>query len=155
LRLSRGVNESPRDRREERGASLIEAMLATLMLSVTVIAIAQLFSIAASTNVVAKSRTVATILASQKIEQLRALAGRSDLSWGGSLTQDSSGFVDYLDANSVVIGGGSQRPSGAVYTRRWSIMPLPAGPDGLQLVQVRVMGRGTLAQVVTVTGRGE
>jgi len=133
-------------------------MLAAVILSVAVIAIAQLFSVGASTNVEAKSRTVATILASQKIEQLRALGAQSDLNWGGSLTEDSAGFVDYLDANSVVIDGGSQQPTGVVYTRRWSILPAPGSPEGLRLVQIRVVGvvgKGTLAQVVTMTGRDQ
>ncbi|HZM61829.1 MAG TPA: hypothetical protein VFB85_18600 [Vicinamibacterales bacterium] len=139
----------------ERGASLIEAMLAAVILSVAVVAIAQLFSIGASTNVEAKSRTVAAILASQKIEQLRALGAHSDLNSGGSLTEDSAGFVDYLDANSAVIDDGSPQRSGVVYTRRWSIVPAPESLESLRIVQVRVVGKGTLAQVVTMTGRGE
>ena len=136
---------------DERGSSLIEALLASLLLVLAIVAIAQLFAIAVSTNIEARTRTVATILASQKLEQLRVLAGVA-LAPGGSLAQNTSGFVEHLDASGIVLGADAQRPRGTVYTRRWSIEPVIAGPDGVWLVQVRVVGNHTLAQLVTVTG---
>jgi prepilin-type N-terminal cleavage/methylation domain-containing protein len=58
----------------------------------------------------------------------------------GTLAQDTPGWVDYLDNNGCVIGGG-QRPQGTVYTRRWSVEPLPTNPNNTLILQVLVTRR--------------
>jgi Tfp pilus assembly protein PilV len=55
----------------EAGSSLVEAIVAALILAAGVTAMAQLFSIAIASNMRARDRTVALILAQQKIEELR------------------------------------------------------------------------------------
>jgi Tfp pilus assembly protein PilV len=62
-------------RLDERGSTLIEVLVAALVLTTGVIAAAQLVSIATLSNVSARTTTTAVILAGQKAEQLRALAG--------------------------------------------------------------------------------
>ena len=59
---------------------LVEALVATLILTTGLLTMAELVRVAAATNVVAKNRTLAGILAEQKIEQLRALAWEFDAS---------------------------------------------------------------------------
>ena len=102
---------------------LVEALVATLILTTGLLTMAELVRVAAATNVVARNRTLAGILAEQKIEQLRALAWEFDAggipvsymstdttvlpespsggtglqSSPGSLRQNSVGFVDHLD----------------------------------------------------------
>lgn len=134
------------------GFSLVEVLIAALVLATGVIAMAQLFAIAAAANVAARSKTVATILAEQKVEQLRAL-GWPDLAPGGSLSTNAPGFVDHISAGGVVVGVAAQRPSEAVYTRRWTIES--ASADAV-IVQVRVVAKGDLAHITALrTRRGE
>jgi hypothetical protein len=141
--------------------------VATLVMTTGVLVMAQLIAVSTANNVSSRSTTVATILAEQKLEQLRALAwgfdggGRpvSDLSTdtaiapespeGGTglqvspaaaLQQNTPGFVDYLSASGQIVGRGSEPPRQAVYTRRWSIEWVAGGSDSALLLQVLVTG---------------
>jgi hypothetical protein len=142
----------------DRGVSLVEAIIATAMMA-TIIALAAgwLITSAQAGHAVA-TESVAVALASQKLEQLRALrfavdeAGvrrddhQSDtavtppaptgglgltLSPPGSLTADVPGYVDYVTRD------GRVQPvrSGALFVRRWAISPLPVAPDEGLVIQ--------------------
>ena len=154
------------DRCGESGSSLVEVLIAALIMATGVVAMVRLLSIAVDSNVAARSRTFATVLATQKIEQLRALAWTIDragaliedlttntatapessggtglqLSPPNALTQNTAGFVDHLDARGAVVGAGTEAPARAVYTRRWSIA---ATGDGSLVLQVKVLRKGT------------
>lgn len=149
---------------DARGSTLIEALIATLILTTGLLSMAGLVNLAAASNRVARNGTLTRILAEQKIEQLRALAWELDASGapvsdvstdtavlpesssGGtglqaspySLQQNTPGFVDYLDSGGRIVGGGPQPPASAVYTRRWSIEPMPASAGRAVLIQVLV-----------------
>ena len=150
-------------RAAQSGSTLIEALVATLVLSSGLVAMAQLVSMATSSNVAARHFTVATILAEQKMEQLRSLAWefdaggspRSDLSTDiaalperpaagtglqpspDSLQRNTPGYVDHVDEHGSIVGSGAQPPPTSIYTRRWSVEPLPGSGDAL-LIQVLV-----------------
>ena len=151
----------------DAGSTLVEVILATLVMTSGVLAMIQLVSVSTANNVFSRNTTVATILAVQKLEQLRALAWGvganglpiSDLSTdtavdpespiggtglqispAGSLLQNTPGFVDYLNVSGQIVGGGSRAPQGALYTRRWSIEPAVGDPDAL-ILQVVVTPR--------------
>jgi len=57
----------------ERGFSLIEVLIASLVLAVGVVSLAQLFTIAIASNLSARDTTEGTVLAAQKMEELRSL----------------------------------------------------------------------------------
>ena len=57
----------------EAGFSLVEVIIATLVLSVGLMAVAQLFAISTKGNTAARANTFTVMLAEQKMEQLRAL----------------------------------------------------------------------------------
>jgi len=80
-----------------------------------ILAIAQLFLIAAATNAASRDITVAATLAAQKVEQLLS----SDLS-------DATGLVDHVDMWGRVVSTDESPPPNAIYTRRWSVEPLSA-----------------------------
>jgi hypothetical protein len=149
----------------ETGSTIVEVMVATAITLTGVIAMAQLFMISTMNNTSSRSDTFSTVLAEQKLEQLRALAygfdgsglpvtdNESDTSvspaaaTGGtglspspqtSLQENTAGFVDYLDMHGVVVGNGVNPPGTAVYTRRWSIEPLPTNPNNTVVLQVLV-----------------
>jgi hypothetical protein len=106
------------------GSTLIEVLVATLVLVSGVLGMVQLFLTAAATNALSRDTTITATLAAQKVEQLLS----SDLS-------DASTFVDHIDRWGHVLGTGESPPRDAVYTRRWSIEPLSGN---VVTIQVRV-----------------
>jgi type II secretory pathway pseudopilin PulG len=155
----------------DRGFSLLETVVATGLMAGALAALGQMFAISVANNKAARSSSYATVLAGQKMEQLRGLtwgfdtlgrpiadlttdtaaaletpAGGTGLSPspGGTLTSNTAGYVDYLDQFGHILGGGETMPARAVYTRRWSVAPLPANPHTLVL-QVLVTKRSNRA----------
>jgi hypothetical protein len=55
-----------------------------------------------------------------------------------TLDQNVPGFCDFLDANGVWVGTGTEIPPAAVYIRRWAIIPLPTNPNNTLILQVLV-----------------
>jgi hypothetical protein len=134
--------------RANDGSSLVEVLVATLVLVTGVLGVAQLFLIAAVTNAAARDTTMATTLAAQKVEQLLS----TDLA-------EESGLIDHVDRWGQVVGTAESPPANAVYTRRWAIEPLSAETVAIR-VRVgrsdRVGGSGPMAgesRVVAVKPR--
>lgn len=94
-----------------------------LVLVSGVLAMAQLFLVAAATNAAAHDTTVVTTLAAQKVEEMLA----TDM----SVRPEA---VDHVDGAGRVVGSEEAPPPGAVYTRRWSIEPLS---DDSVVIRVR------------------
>jgi len=149
----------------EHGFSILEVLTATSILTVGLAALAQLFAISTRANFSARSTTMASILAEQKMEQLRGLTWGfdalglpvSDFSTdttvipeaptGGkalspspadALKTNQDGYCDFLDGYGYSLGGGATAPPGTVYIRRWSIEPIPANPHNTLVLQVLV-----------------
>ena len=150
---------------KESGFSLVEVMVATGLLATAIVTLAQLFALSTQTNVASRSTTYASVLAEQKIEELRALAWGFDTqglalsdtttnttvspqtptggkglspSSSASLQENTPGFVDYVDAYGNKLGTGENPPDNAIYIRRWSITPLPTNPNNTLVIQVLV-----------------
>jgi type II secretory pathway pseudopilin PulG len=161
----------------ESGFSLIETLIALGLVTGAVIALAHLFALSTSSNLDSKSMTYAAVLAQQKVEELRALAfgfgadglsvtdiesdTASDATTGGTglspspmgaLGQNTPGYVDHLDGSGSKLGGGVAPPGGAMYTRRWSIEPLPADPARAIVIQVNVTRHGRVVAASTRPG---
>ena len=117
----------------------------------------------------ARERAVCGLLAAQKLEQLKsgrwstssvgaplteaatdfsaedaASPGGDGLAASppGSLGADCPGYVDYVDELGRWAGAGPSPPGKAVYTRRWSIEPLPADPANTLVLRVVVFAHG-------------
>jgi hypothetical protein len=117
--------------RSIRGFSLIEALIATTLVAAALGALAHLFVMATRAVQSSRGSTIATLLAVEKLEELRSdLAGSSAeaASVSGSLDENVPGFSDSL--------------AGCV--RRWSITPLLIDAERLFLVQVLVMPAASL-----------
>lgn len=140
-------------------------MVALTILATSLIAMAQMFALATQQNIAARMTTSSTILAQEKLEQLRALTwgfdqlnlpvsdftsnttvdppsptGGTGLSpvLADSLSRNIDGYVDYIDSNGRQLGGGAAVPAAAVFVRRWSIEPLPTNPNNTVILQVLV-----------------
>ena len=150
----------------EGGFSLVEVLVATGLLTASLVTLAQLFALSTRSNIASRSTTYAAVLAQQKMEELRALTWGFDLAGlpisdtstntavspeqpnGGTglspspataLNENTNGYVDYIDQFGAKLGtGGVTPPSGAIYTRRWSVQPLPTNPNNTLVLQVLV-----------------
>ena len=128
-------------RLKDEGSTLVEALIATLVLTTGLLAMADLVRLATSTNVRARSGTIAGILAGQKLEQLLSLdvddtSGPRESPW--SLQRNTPDFVDHVDGGGAIVREDVQAPASAVYTRRWSVERLPGGLGQSVLIQVLV-----------------
>jgi len=147
------------------GFSLLEVLVAMAILIVAVTALANLSGVSARANSSAKTATFTSVLAAEKLEQLRALtwgfdaagAAISDTttdvtvfpptpldgvgltpSPAGVLTQNITGYCDFLDARGQSLGSGDVAPVTAIFVRRWSIDVLPSNPANTLVLQVLV-----------------
>ncbi len=154
----------------ERGFSLIETVFAAAVMIAGAASLAQLFVISTRTNTGARSTSMTSMLAQQKMEQLRALEWGFDTlglpsndtttdtttvpesptggtglspSPNNTLNTNTIGWVDYLDKYGTELGGGGNPPPNTVYVRRWSVQPLPTNPNNTLVLQVLVAPRAT------------
>jgi len=150
----------------ESGFSLAETIIATGIMAASIAGLGQLFAVSVLSNRTARNTTFASVLATQKMEQLRGLTygfdtlglpltdtstnlavnplsptGGTGLSPSptGALRANTDGYVDYLDVYGKTVGtGGTTIPNGTTYIRRWTIEPLPTNPNNTVVLQVLV-----------------
>ena len=123
-----------------RGFTLVETMVAISIVAVALTALAQLFLIAAQADIDARRASFSSILATQKLEELRSLG--ADLGAQGSalLNSNIAGACDFLDEYGRSLGTGASPLPGTVYIRRWSVEAISSDPDTF-VVQVAVLPR--------------
>ena len=154
-----------------RGFTLLETLVA-LGLSATLLG--TLFPVywhVTRGALLAHEHSIGTMLATQRLEQLRALTFRfdegvlgpervtdlaTDLS-GAAATQGgpglspspaaallipTRGYVDYLDAQGRWVGNDVSPPAEAAFVRRWAVTPSLAAPEDGLLLQVLVSALG-------------
>jgi type II secretory pathway pseudopilin PulG len=129
----------------ESGFSLVESVVACALLTVGVLSLAQLFAMAVSMNISSRHATLAIVLASQKLEELRT-------------TAEPMPGVEFLDARGGAISPADDaQPPDSAFIRRWTIDPLPVDPLSSAVVHVIVtpVGAGVRdVSLVSVRWRG-
>jgi Tfp pilus assembly protein PilV len=98
------------------GMSLLETLIASAILATGLLSLAQLLGLATTATAAAGRATHAALLASQKVEELRAFPA-------------------------LPLGQNADTPAPG-YRREWSVAPLPSAPDRLAIVEVAVRVRG-------------
>ena len=109
------------------GMSLLETLIASAILATGLLSLAQLLGLATTATAAAGRTTHAVLLASQKIEELRALPA-------------------------VPPGQYADNPAPG-YTREWSVVPLPSAPERVAIIEVVVRVRGGDTRVVAAAHR--
>jgi type II secretory pathway pseudopilin PulG len=128
--------------RSERGFSLVEVLIASTILIVALLSLAQLLSLATAANGAAGRATFSAVLAAEKLEELHTLTWES-------VRRQAGESVDYFDRS----GRPVRNPAAATYSRRWLIDPLPVDPDNSLVIQVVVSGRRDEARIAGVRTR--
>ena len=127
------------------GFSLVEVLIATMLLATALVMLAQLFVLSTQSNIGARNTTFTAVLAQQKLEELRALtwgfdtqglpisdtttntavspetpAGGTGLapSPAGTLGANTDGYVGYIGQFGDKLGGGAAPPANTVFVRR-------------------------------------
>jgi hypothetical protein len=152
----------------EAGFGLVEVLVSAGLLVTVAVGVSHVLALAVRANHAARVRTVSTLLAAQKMEQLRSLTwtyawsapgirqpvsdvatdlssdpptdtGRGLLSSPpGTLDSNLPLYVDYLNADGNTLGGGTTPPATAVYIRRWAVQRHSADPDNILVLHVLV-----------------
>jgi type II secretory pathway pseudopilin PulG len=131
------------------GFSLVEVLVATSLVVVAVLSLAQLFGTSTERMYSARTSTVAVLLAQQKLEELRRESVAFVVSPSDTLRADTPGYVDYVDGRGVsTINPFTPPPFQSLYTRRWSVEPI-FGTEAVVLQVVVLPGRVHLVTVKT------
>ena len=120
----------------QRGFFLIETIIATSLLAVALVTLAQFVGAASQRGSAARTRGATTRMAEQKLEQLRVLP------WATLAVNLRA--VDFLDEAGEERCPGANVPCGeAAYVRSWSVVPV-AFSAGVLLIEVDVslVGKG-------------
>ena len=163
------------------GFSLIEVVVAMLILAGVALAVGDVTLRAARLTAHARSQMLMTAMAIDRIEELRGLDwGLGDGLRSGAITDvstdlsgaiprssgsglglsppdtlsiDTAGYVDFANLRGEWVGTGTSPPPDAVFVRRWRISRVPDASDSLALeVLVDAIARGNAS--ATVAGAG-
>ena len=131
------------------GFTLVETLVATVLVCTAVAGVAQLGVVAVTQNAAVQRDAVALWIAQSKLEDLRSRSwwfdgggGRiSDpaltVSTPDALDVDTAGLVDYLDRF-----GDAVAPAAAVFHRRWSIALVDSADADTVRIRACVLTRG-------------
>jgi hypothetical protein len=162
-RTRKPATNGRRSAKSECGATLIEALIAISIVVSTITGIAQLLVWVRRAIWSSGAGTMTTVLAVEKLEQLRALkfdiddggaavtdestdvSGQQPVAGGSglrtsplnALEENTSGCVDFLDAQGNWRGTGVDPPAGAAFVRRWTIVPF--APDPMNTLALHVV----------------
>ncbi len=127
------MTHAPKNPRAEAGFTLVEALVAMVILAFGLIAVSNLLIVATGSNGIANNMTASTTVASARMEQMKAIPFLQ-LVPGGAVASDVAGYF----ADDVVPGVGTVHS-------RWQVTAL--GTDTV-IVKVRSEGLTPLARSI-------
>lgn len=129
----------PRDARAESGFSLIEVMVAIVILTVGLLSLAQMMVVATHSNSLSGRMTSCSALAKEQLERLKAapfytvptaFVRNPLLAAGGDVDNTVGGYSQIYDADGLPANAG-------LYEVRWAINDV-LSPLPLEMVQIQV-----------------
>jgi Tfp pilus assembly protein PilV len=128
----RVVSYQKRPGATDNGFALLEALVAACLLAGAIASLVHVFVFATRAHAETQYATYATVLATQKVEELRAT----------SLPADVADAADYADALGAVLPDGAD-PLRGIYERRWTVQTFPSTLDSV-VISVTVTRRDGL-----------
>lgn len=138
----------PDERGGEAGFTLVEALIAIVVLVFGLIAVTNLMLVAASSNSVANQGTAATVSASDRMEKLRNMSFAAlTAAAGGSVTANvgTTGPCQTVALPPATYNCTEDIPGVGIIQTRWRIAAV-AGTNRMVMIQVRSEGTGVLAR---------
>lgn len=130
----------------ERGFTLIETTIASLVMLVGALACASLFVFSLQNNVGGAERSLAMAVAQQQLEQIRSVAYEdSTLTVGTFTSTERSGERNYTVQRTVASETNSDGSAKALKRITITVTPQTAGPNWTRTSVVLVTLRSTLA----------
>jgi Tfp pilus assembly protein PilV len=131
-----------------RGSTLIESLVAAVILVSGLVSVASIFSVTTGTSLKNQQRTTATLLLYDKMEQLRGTASVA----GGGLDPMNpiAGFMDYSRVagdGTIVTVASDTRPA---YLRLWQVQD--TGNPTITIAVFAAIGAGTPLELIRATG---
>jgi Tfp pilus assembly protein PilV len=125
-------------RYDHRGFTVIETLISISLLTGALVVLAQVAAMSVRANATARHRSVAILLAEQKLEQIRSQPAVDDV----------ADAFDYLSAAGVPECEGAEACTEGIYLRRWSVGPMAGAPNAVLLtVAVRHAQYGEVSLV--------
>lgn len=139
-----------RNQRNDDGFSLIEVMVAIVILTVGLLSLAQMMVLATNSNTLSGRMTSCSALAKEQLERLKsapfytnpaALIRNPILAAGGDINATVGGYSQFYDAQ------GTQAAGADMYEVRWQIADVPTAlPLAMVSIQVRCLANQGLDQ---------
>ncbi|TDI40712.1 MAG: prepilin-type N-terminal cleavage/methylation domain-containing protein [Acidobacteria bacterium] len=125
----------------EKGFSLIEVMIAIVILTIGLLALAQMMVLSTNANTLSGRMTSCSGVAKERLERLKAVPFYSDpaarlrnplLVAGGDVNVTVAGFSQFYDPDGLPVVGGN-----ALFEVRWRIQDV-VSPHPMEMLQIRM-----------------
>lgn len=127
--------------RRERGFALLEVLVAVLILAGSLTGLLQLLEVATRANAEARRASLATVMASAKMEELRASPAPYPDAPSDALARNTVGYCDLLDEAGRHLGDCRASGDRAPFVRRWLTRPLASGSGTTALAVLVTWGQ--------------
>ena len=155
------INHKPNARATERGFTLIELMIASLVLIIGLAAVATMISYSLTSNLITKNETLALSLAEKELERLKGLSINDTLLAAGGSTVASNGKISYSGSavanysRAVTVTDAYQVGKSANFDVRWNVTDIATNIKKITIASVRTgeSGRFKAVQLTYVKAR--